>query len=184
MRIQHKILEEIPEEHKHKIKNLEAAVAHKELVINQLQSTIDKQAEDKTALDEKLEDLCSIISRKEMEHGGSQEAALRLQDQVWDLQHSVLQLIHSQIQLNKQIEKFDITEANLSSKLTELNEAYTQLTEESASKENKNIGECYKLDKELKSVLNSNRSLSDAKRKLEVSSRWYSCHLTDRYNIG
>lgn len=92
MRIHHKILEEIPEEHKHRISNLEAAVTQKELVIKQLQATIDRlEAEDKTALDEEREDLYSIIERKELELGGCQEAALRLQgqnDQVYSLSHS------------------------------------------------------------------------------------------------
>lgn len=81
MRIQHKVLEEIPEEHKHQIKTLEATVAQKELDINQLRSMIEKQAKDKAALDEDLEDLRNVISTKELQLGGSQEAALQFQSQ-------------------------------------------------------------------------------------------------------
>lgn len=87
MRIQHKVLEEIPEEHKHKIIRLEAAVAQKELIIHQLQSTIDKQAEDKAAFDTERDELRSVISRKDLELEGSQEAALRLQHQTEEVWH-------------------------------------------------------------------------------------------------
>lgn len=79
MRIQHKILEEISEEHKLKINSLEATVAQKGLDIDQLRSTIDTQAKDKAALDQELEDLHSIIARKELELGGAQEAALKVE---------------------------------------------------------------------------------------------------------
>lgn len=95
----------------------------------------------------------------------------------------LLQLSYSRIQLQKQVEDLSVFKHNLSDKLSDLNEAYTQLSEVLSNKEKENVEECFKLDKELKSVLNSNQSLADAKSKLEVCSRPYSCHLTDRCNI-
>ncbi|KAE9387028.1 hypothetical protein BT96DRAFT_1005532 [Gymnopus androsaceus JB14] len=138
IRLEHRIVNEIPQEHKSKIDSLLAAVSQKEHLINE-------QTNEMEALKEKLSNLDTLL-------GGAQEATLHLESQNTRLMKEVKDL-------NVIKDDLDITKKNLTSKLADLNEALVN---------DANLKECLALQKENKSVLSSNKSLADAKGQLDA----------------